>query len=122
VIPRRSCFEVALRRRYRSYSCERRIWFAPDPGFAEPGPAHRYWDQERQALKRVGEWRDADGFLHRCLRRFPDVSAFPKLRTRRPTTNGYAGGMINKVKVIKCRAYGLPTFEGFRERVLVASG
>ncbi len=39
-----------------------------------------------------------------------------------PTTNGYAEGVINKVKVIKCRAYGLPTFEGFRERVLIACG
>jgi transposase len=37
-----------------------------------------------------------------------------------PTTNGYAEGVINKVKVIKRRAYGLPSFEGFRERVLLA--
>jgi transposase len=37
-----------------------------------------------------------------------------------PTTNGYAEGVINKVKVIKRRAYGLPTFNGFRERVLLA--
>jgi transposase len=36
------------------------------------------------------------------------------------TTNGYAEGVINKVKVIKRRAYGLPTFDGFRERVLLA--
>ena len=33
-----------------------------------------------------------------------------------PTTNGYAEGVINKVKVIKRRAYGLPTFAGFRKR------
>ena len=39
-----------------------------------------------------------------------------------PTTNGYAEGVINKVKVIKRRAYGLPTFEAFRERVLIACG
>jgi transposase len=39
-----------------------------------------------------------------------------------PTTNGYAEGVINKVKVIKRRAYGLPTFAGFRRRVLVACG
>jgi transposase len=39
-----------------------------------------------------------------------------------PTTNGYAEGVINKVKVIKRRAYGLPTFTGFRERVLLACG
>jgi transposase len=37
-----------------------------------------------------------------------------------PITNGYAEGVINKIKVIKRRAYGLPTFEGFRRRVLVA--
>jgi transposase len=37
-----------------------------------------------------------------------------------PTTNGYAEGVINKVKVIKRRAYGLPSFDGFRERVLLA--
>jgi transposase len=37
-----------------------------------------------------------------------------------PTTNGYAEGVINKVKVIKRRAYGLPTFDGFRQRVLLA--
>ena len=39
-----------------------------------------------------------------------------------PTTNGYAEGVIDKVKVIKRRAYGLPTFAGFRERVLIACG
>jgi transposase len=39
-----------------------------------------------------------------------------------PITNGYAEGVINKVKVIKRRAYGLPTFNGFRRRVLVACG
>ena len=37
-----------------------------------------------------------------------------------PTTNGYAEGVINKVKVIKRRAYGLPTFAGFRKRVVIA--
>ena len=39
-----------------------------------------------------------------------------------PTTNGYAEGVINKIKVIKRRAYGLPTFDGFRDRVLLACG
>ena len=39
-----------------------------------------------------------------------------------PTTNGYAEGVINKVKVIKRRAYGLPTFTGFRKRVVIACG
>jgi transposase len=39
-----------------------------------------------------------------------------------PVSNGYAEGVINKVKLIKRRAYGLPSFEGFRARVLVACG
>jgi len=39
-----------------------------------------------------------------------------------PASNGYAEGVINKVKVIKRRAYGLPSFEGFRGRVLLACG
>lgn len=39
-----------------------------------------------------------------------------------PVTNGYAEGVINKVKVSKRRAHGLPTFHGFRQRVLVACG
>lgn len=39
-----------------------------------------------------------------------------------PIGNGYAEGVINKIKVIKRRAYGLPTFDGFRQRVLVACG
>lgn len=39
-----------------------------------------------------------------------------------PTTNGYAEGVINKVKVIKRRAYGIPSFTGFRHRVLLACG
>jgi transposase len=38
------------------------------------------------------------------------------------TTNGYAEGVINKVKVIKRRAYGLPSFDAFRRRVLLACG
>jgi transposase len=39
-----------------------------------------------------------------------------------PTTNGYAEGVINKVKVIKRRAYGISTFTAFRHRVLLACG
>jgi transposase len=37
-----------------------------------------------------------------------------------PITNGSAEGVINKIKVIKRRAYGVPTFNGFRQRVLAA--
>jgi transposase len=39
-----------------------------------------------------------------------------------PTTNGYAESVISKIKVIKRRAYGLPTFNGFRKREVVACG
>ncbi len=39
-----------------------------------------------------------------------------------PLTNGYAEGVTNKIKVIKRRAYRLPTFNGFRQRLLVACG
>jgi transposase len=39
-----------------------------------------------------------------------------------PTTNGYAEGVINKIKVIKRRAYGLPSFDSFRNRILIACG
>jgi transposase len=39
-----------------------------------------------------------------------------------PTTNGYAEGVINKVKVIKRRGYGIPTFTGFRKRIVIACG
>ena len=39
-----------------------------------------------------------------------------------PASNGYAEGIINKIKVIKRRAYGLPSFEGYRERILLACG
>jgi transposase len=39
-----------------------------------------------------------------------------------PTTNGYAEGVINKIKVIKRRAYGLPTFHGFHKRVVIVCG
>jgi transposase len=39
-----------------------------------------------------------------------------------PTTNGFAEGVINKIKVIKRRAYGLPSFDSFRQRVILACG
>jgi transposase len=39
-----------------------------------------------------------------------------------PTSNGYAEGVINKIKVIKRRAYGLPSFHNFRTRILIACG
>jgi transposase len=39
-----------------------------------------------------------------------------------PATNGYAEGVINKIQVTKRRAYGMPTFHGFRKRVLIVCG
>jgi transposase len=47
-----------------------------------------------------------------------------------PTTNGHTEGVINKdtervinkLKVIKRRVYGLPTFAAFRKRVVTACG
>jgi transposase len=39
-----------------------------------------------------------------------------------PTTNGYAEGVINTVKVITRRADGRPSFVSFRHRVLAACG
>lgn len=39
-----------------------------------------------------------------------------------PASNGYAEGVINKIKVIKRRAYGLPPFDNFRARILIACG
>jgi transposase len=39
-----------------------------------------------------------------------------------PTTNGYAEGVINKVKVRKRCAYSIPTLTAFRHRVLLACG
>jgi hypothetical protein len=37
-----------------------------------------------------------------------------------PTQTATPRGVINKVKVIKRRAYGLPSFEGLRQRMLLA--
>ena len=77
--------------------------------------------------------RRLDRFLHAVERaQLPAFTAFAEgVRLWRaellayfdePTTNGYAEGVINKVKVIKRRAYGLPSFDGFRKRVLLACG
>lgn len=35
-----------------------------------------------------------------------------------PYTNGYTEGINNKIKVIKRNAYGIRTFERFRNRIL----
>lgn len=38
------------------------------------------------------------------------------------TTNGYAEGITNRIKVIKRQAYGVPSFPSFRRRILVECG
>jgi transposase len=79
----------------------------------------------RQAEERL------ERFLTRCrLAAIPSFHAFAKglLLWReellayfdQPVTNGYAEGVTNKIKTVKRRAYGLPSFHGFRRRVLVA--
>ena len=88
-----------------------------------------------RAIYRAADRRQADEqlerFLSGCrLAALPSFDAFAEgIRLWRaellayfdePVTNGYAEGVINKIKVIKRRAYGLPTFDGFRHRVLVA--
>jgi transposase len=90
-----------------------------------------------RAIYRAPDRREAERRLERFLgaverAQLPPFTAFAEgVRLWRaellayfdePTTNGYAEGVINKVKVIKRRAYGLPTFEGFRQRVLLACG
>jgi hypothetical protein len=42
---------------------------------------HRYRDQQRSAEARIGEWRDAEGTLHRLLRRFWFFTPFSRLGT-----------------------------------------
>lgn len=37
-------------------------------------------------------------------------------------TNGYAEGITNRIKVIKRQAYGVPSFDSFRRRILVECG
>lgn len=37
-------------------------------------------------------------------------------------TNGYAEGITNRIKTIKRQAYGIPTFDSFRRRILVECG
>lgn len=39
-----------------------------------------------------------------------------------PITNAYAEGITNKIKVMKRRAYGIPNFRNFRDRILADCG
>ena len=107
--------------------------FAADPMIAEAWGLKESFRAIYTARDRAEAERRLEHFLTAVERSgLPSFEAFAKgVRLWReellayfeePTTNGYAEGVINKVKVIKRRAYGLPTFEGFRERVLLACG
>ena len=105
--------------------------FERDPIIAEAwGLKERFRDVYRAADRADAE-RRLDAFLAAVDRAgLPAFDAFAKgIRLWQqellayfdePTTNGYAEGIINKVKVIKRRAYGIPTFTAFRQRVLLA--
>jgi transposase len=90
----------------------RAIYRAPDRREAERRLDHFLGAVERARLPAFAAF--ADGVR---LWRTELLACFDE-----PTTNGYAEGVINKVEVIKRRAYGPPSFDGFRERVLLASG
>jgi transposase len=119
-----------LTERDRRRLCE---LFEREPALAEAWGLKEAFRAVYAAHDRAEAARRLDSFLAACDRaQIPSFGAFAKgVRLWReeilayfeePTTNGYAEGVINKVKVIKRRAYGLPTFEGFRERVLIACG
>ncbi len=105
---------------------------------AEPLLAEAWGLKERfRAIYRAGDRDEAERRLQAfeaAVERaaIPSFTAFAHgLRSWReellayfdqPTTNGYAEGVINKIKVIKRRAYGLASFDSFRTRVLIACG
>jgi transposase len=60
--------------------------------------------------------------LRRLRGRHPRMARGASGLLRRANHQRIRRGVINKVKVIKRRAYGLPSFESFRHRVLVACG
>lgn len=107
--------------------------FATDPVIAEAWGLKEAFRDIYHAENRVEAERRLDTFLAAVARAgLPSFDAFATgVRMWRsellayfdePTTNGYAEGVINKVKVIKRRAYGLPTFAGFRKRIVIACG
>jgi transposase len=119
-----------LTERDRQRLCE---LFARDPIIAEAWGLKEAFRAVYRATSRPEAERRLDRFLAAVDRsQLPAFQAFADgIRQWRgellayfdePTTNGYAEGVINKVKVIKRRAYGLPSFTGFRERVLLACG
>lgn len=106
---------------------------ARDPVLAEAWGLKEAFRRIYRASDRAQAERRLDRFLAAADRSaLPSFQAFAKgVRSWRtellgyfeePTTNGYAEGIINKVKVIKRRAYGIPSFAGFRKRVVIACG
>lgn len=71
-------------------------------------------------------WRgDADHLLGSRGRQRSHLFSHPYRRGHRPGRSNEEGGArdpIRKIKVIRRRAYGLPRFASFRQRVLVACG
>ena len=107
--------------------------FADDPIVAEPWGLKEAFRDIYRATSRADAQQRLDTFSFAVDRAgLPAFDAFAKgicswqqellAYFEEPTTNGYAEGVINKVKVIKRRAYGLPTFSGFRKRVVIACG
>jgi transposase len=104
-----------------------------EPLIAEArGPKDSFRDIYR-AEDRAEAERRLDAFLGAVDRAgLPALDAFAKgIRLWRrelpayfdePTTNGYAEGVINKVKIIKRRAHGIPTLTAPRQRELLARG
>jgi transposase len=115
-----------LTERERRKLCE---LFASEPLLAEAWGLKEAFRFIYRAADRAEAERRLERFLAAAERAaIPSFSAFANgLRGWRtellayfeePTTNGYAEGVINKIKTIKRRAYGLPSFESFRRRVL----
>jgi transposase len=86
------------------------IYRAPDRAEAERRLGHFLAAVERAQLLALTAFADGVRLWSAELLAYVDE----------PATNGYAEGVINKVKLIKRRAYGLPTLHSFRQRVLLA--
>lgn len=127
---------LLLRAKERLTSCQRRRLcelFAADPVLAEAWWLKELLRSVYAARNRTQATQRLDRFLAAVARSSHQpfeayVNGIGPWREEilayfdQPASNGYAEGVINKVKVIKRRAYGLPSFEGFRERVLLACG
>ena len=107
--------------------------FATDPVIAEAWGLKEAFRDVYKANSRTQATQQLDKFLDATGRaELPSFTAFAHgIQSWReellayfdePTTNGYAEGVINKVKVIKRRAYGIPTFDSYRKRIVIACG